>query len=384
MHADWRGWLLVGALLLVSAAPSRAERVMLGYFPTFGGLPVEQIPWDNLTHLSHAFLRVDAAGELVTTAALPNPALTADGRKAGVPVLVTVGGGVTVRGLEKVAGEEGGLEGLADRIVEVVRTGKYAGVDLDWEFPRDAATGAAHATLLEALRERLDAVTQQTERAAPYLLTATVSPSADFGQWIEAERVARSVDWLHVMAYDMSGPWSRVAAHHAPLFPSADDPQREWRSVSAALRYWETRGVPKAKLMMGVPLYGRAMPAETLQAELSERFADKHSAPTFAQIRQWAGEGWPAEWDRAARAPWLRKPPAETKSAASPLVPLDDESVDVPMIVTYDDRNSVDAKARWAREQGYRGLFFWAVHQDRMPDGEHWLLEAAGKAWPAE
>lgn len=370
---------LVAVLVAVSAS---AERVLLGYYPTFGGLPVEQIPWDNLTHLCHAFLRVDAEGELVTTDAMPNPALTADGRKAGVPVLVTVGGGVTVRGLEKLAGEEGGLATLADGVVEVVRTGRYAGVDLDWEFPRNEATRAAHAQLLALLRTRLDAAARQTDRPAPYLLTTTVSASDDFGRWIDAARVAATVDWVHVMAYDMAGSWSQVAAHHAPLFPSPDDPQREWRSVSGAMRYWESRGVPKTKLVMGVPLYGRSMPASALFEPLSESLADKHGAPAFAQVRRLAGEGWSAEWDRTARAPWLRKPTAERAADASPLTPLDDATADLPQIITYDDRNSVDAKARWAREQGYRGLFFWAVHQDRMPDGKHWLLDAAGAAWP--
>ena len=54
------------------------------------------------------------------------------------------------------------------------------------------------------------------------------------------------------------------------------------------------------------------------------------------------------------------------------------------MVFAYDDRNSTHLKATWAREQGYRGVFFWALHHDRMPDGQHWLVEAAVKAWPAD
>lgn len=372
--------LVLFGLLLSFGAPASAERVMLGYYPTFGGLPVEQIPWDHLTHLCHAFQRIDAEGALVTSDAVPNAALIADGRRAGVPVLLSVGGGNTVRSLEKLAQTDGGLETLADQIVEVVRIGRYAGVDLDWEFPRNEATGSAHAQLLALLRARLNTLTEGNAQAQPYLLTATTSASDDFGRWIDTDRVVPAVDWLHVMAYDMSGSWSRVAAHHAPLFPSPDDPQRAWRSVSAAMRYWESRGVPKSKLVMGVPLYGRAMPAAALHEPLSDDDADKHAARTFAQVRQLAGEGWPAAWDATAHAPWLRKPAPE--STGSPLTSIESESDETPAIITYDDRNSVDAKARWAREQGYRGLFFWAVHQDRMPNGKHWLLEAAGTAWP--
>ncbi|TWT46780.1 Chitinase A1 precursor [Botrimarina hoheduenensis] len=357
---------------------------MVGYYATFGGLPVEEIPWKQLTHLCHAFLRLDATGKLVTTDAVPNASLTADGRAAGVPVLLTLGGGETVRGLEKLAAQPKGLEELAEQVVEVVLTGKYAGVDVDWEFPRNKETRNAHARLLIALREQLNAAAKREQRADRYLLTAAVAPAEDFGQWINTESVIRSVDWLQVMAYDMSGPWSQVAAHHAPLFPSPDDPERSWRSASAAMRYWETRGVPKQKLVMGVPMFGRAMPAATLHAPLDESQADKHGAPSFAQVSELAGKGWPAAWDNAARAPWLAKPLPERTPDQSPLTPVGEDQPDsMPLVISYDDLNSVDAKAKWAREQAYGGLSFWAIHQDRMPDGRHWLLEAANRAWSA-
>ena len=32
-------------------------------------------------------------------------------------------------------------------------------------------------------------------------------------------------------------------------------------------------------------------------------------------------------------------------------------------------------------EQGFRGVFFWQVAADRLPDGCHPLQEAARKAW---
>ena len=63
---------------------------------------------------------------------------------------------------------------------------------------------------------------------------------------------------------------------------------------------------------------------------------------------------------------------------------MDEKVYDGPVLISYDDRNSIHGKAIWAQEQGYRGLFFWAIHQDRMPDDRHWLIDAANKAWPKE
>ncbi|QDT70692.1 Chitinase B precursor [Planctomycetes bacterium MalM25] len=374
---------LLLALMLAAPSPA-AERVLVGYYATFGKLPVEQIPWDRLTHVCHAFLRVDKEGELVTTDAMPNPALTADGRANDTPILVTIGGGVTVQGLEVVTATSESTAAFVERVMQIIEDGRYDGVDLDWEFPRNAATRDAHKRLVTGLRTGLTRLAKQTEREAPYLLTATVSPSPFFGQWIETDTIAEQVDWLNVMAYDLSGPWSQHAAHHAPLFASSKDAERATRSVAAAMRYWEQeRGVPKEKLVVGAPLFGRAMPVREPFEALDPDLADRHRAMAFSQIRKLAGEGWPAKWDNESRAPWLQKPAPDAEPAASPLTPVGDDD-DRPELISFDDRNSMHMKANWTREQGYRGMFFWAIHQDRMSDERHWLLDAANKAWPAD
>ena len=378
-HSGLAAFLLaVACVASVTSPAAAAERVLLGYYATFGGMPVEDLPWKRLTHVAHAFLRLDAEGKLVRTSAVPNPALTAAGREQRVPVLLSIGGGATVRGLEKATATPAGVQALADEIVAAVRDGGYAGVDLDWEFPRDAKTRVAHAALLAKLREELDAAVEPG--SVRPLVTAAVSPSDDLGQWVDAPAVADAVDWLHVMAYDMAGPWSRFAAHHAPLLPSPDDPERDWRSVESAMAYWVGRGVPKEKLVVGAPLYGRAMPADEPHAPLNAADEGRHRALGYSAVRKLAGEGWLAEWDPVSRSAWLRKPPAD--ETASPLSAVADD--DGPVLIAYDDLESVRQKAAWARREGYRGMFFWAVHQDRMPDGRHWLLEAAGKAWPAD
>lgn len=374
------------ALLLLSLLTTplyAADRVMVGYFATFGDLTVEQIPWDRLTHVCHAFLRVDAEGELVTTPAMPNPALTADARKNDVKTLVSIGGGQTLQGLEVVTATDEQLRKFVEAVAKVVVDGRYDGVDLDWEFPRNAETRDQYTLLLTALRAKLDQLGAGKQRL---LLTAAVSSSEFFGQWVDAERVTPLVDWLNVMAYDFSGEWAQHAAHHAPLFASSDDPGREWRSVTAAMRYWEKRDVPKEKLIVSIPLFGRMMPAAEPNDALDTDLAKYHRAINFNAVRELVGKGWTAEWDNESRAPWLRKPAPESKEPkqTGPLATISEEESEPSLLIAYDDRNSVHGKATWAREQGYRGVSFWALHQDRMPDGKHWLIDAANKAWPAK
>ncbi|MEM9187025.1 MAG: glycoside hydrolase family 18 protein [Planctomycetota bacterium] len=352
-----------------AAAPESAsrQRVSVGYYASFAGSPVDQIPWRRLTHVCHAYLRTDEAGELVTDKAMPSRVLTDAAHARGVKVLLSLGGGRTSAGLERVTADRPAITRYVTRVVKMVAENGYDGVDIAWEFPRNRETRAGFVDLVAALRRALDIQAQRRERSEPFLLTAAVSPSGFFGKWIDVGAVIKRLDWLHVMTYDMAGPWSRTAGHHAPLFPSPADPERGWRSVSIAMNYWhKDRGVPRQKLVLGIPLYGRAYPVTRRFAELDPELRKQHGTLTFAQVRTLVGRGWPADWDDQSKAPWLQTPDGKR------------------LIIAYDDRNSVDQKAKWAKAEGYLGLFFYAIHQDRMSDGTHWLIRAADRAWPLE
>ncbi|MEM6798487.1 MAG: glycoside hydrolase family 18 protein [Planctomycetota bacterium] len=365
--------MLLRSLLLLAiifgfwpVATAEPSRLSVGYFASFVDNEVDKIPWRHLTHICHAYLKTDDKGGLLTDEAIPNKDLTSQAHEKGVRVLLSLGGGRTTTGLERVTASRESLVGYVKSVIKLVAENDYDGVDIVWEFPRNKASRNGFVALIAYLRVGLDAQAKADGRSEPYLLTAAVSPSAFFGKWIDVGAVLGRVDWFHVLTYDMTGPWSKTAGHHAPLTPSPTDPERAWRSVSQAMAYWhKDRAAPKEKLVVGVPMFGRALPVTEPFAPLDPKKRKQHGTLAFAQIRELAGKGWPAEWDPACQAPWLHAPQKK------------------PLLIAYDDRNSVDKKAKWAKAEGYRGLFFWAIHQDRMSDGTHWLLRAADKAWPA-
>lgn len=361
-------FLLLGSLGTASAQtkPTEAEgRLSIGYYASYGSLSMELIPWKSLSHLCHAFLAIDNDGKLLVGESLPSSKLTEAAHKQGVKVLLSLGGGRTSTGLQRIAADEKKLATYVGQVVPLVAKHDYDGLHIDWEFPSDRQDRGSFVRLVVALHKSLAEQAKSSGRAEPYLLSTTVGPSGFFGKWIDIGAVESRLDWLQVMTYDMSGPWSRYAAHHAPLFPSDKDPERAWRAVSIAMDYWHTdRGVPKEKLVVGIPFYGRALPVVKPYAPLEPAKRKQHGQLAFSEIRELVGKGWPANWDASSQAPWLQTPDKK------------------PLLIAYDDRNSVDKKAKWARDNGYRGLYYWALHHDRMSDGTHWLLRAATNAWP--
>lgn len=60
------------------------------------------------------------------------------------------------------------------------------------------------------------------------------------------------------MTYDYAGSWDTVAGHDANLYPSKDNPESTPFNTDQAIDYYTSHGVASHKIVMGMPLYGRA------------------------------------------------------------------------------------------------------------------------------
>lgn len=342
--------------LMVAATAAADEPVVLGYYPSYERFPIDQIPFDRLTHVCHAFVTSSPEGVLEPNRLAPDKRLTAAADLHNVPVILSIGGWGDADGFEAATSTPEKMTAWTDAAVAMMHENGYRGLDVDWEFPRDESTRDRFTALVLQLRVKLDKLSEETGQK--YLITSAVTARPTEGKWIDGPAMEHAVDFLNVMTYDFAGPWSKVAAHHSPLERDPKDPL-DWRSTVDAMRYWHTtQKFPKSKLVVGVPLYGRQMPVREPMASLEGKPESEFGGPFYRDLVKLTDQGW-TELAGPDGSPFLVAPEGQDG------------------LISYASPESARRVGEWSRENGYRGVFFWAVGQDAVAEGHFPVMNAA-------
>jgi chitinase len=133
--------------------------------------------------------------------------------------------------------------------------------------------------------------------------------------------------------------------------------------VDNSVRAYLSAGVPKDKLVVGVPFYGRAfggvkdvnhgLGQSHDPAALPKKFAGREW--TFRNIStKHVGNTGQRFWHDASRVPWLY-------------------DATTGVFVTYDDADSIRAKADYVRANNLGGVMIWEMSHD---DAQYTLVRA--------
>jgi chitinase len=139
--------------------------------------------------------------------------------------------------------------------------GIFDGIDIDWEYPVEGGVTpgrpedtANFTAMAEEFRRQLDAV------RPGLLLTAALPAPAELYKNFELKKIAASMDYLSIMAYDLHWDSEPMTFLHSPLFRDPADPSKppfDTRNGDFAVRGFLAAGVPASKIVLGVPFYGK-------------------------------------------------------------------------------------------------------------------------------
>jgi len=299
----------------------------------------KQIPYKKLTHLIHAALVIDTAGDgtfQISPHAI-EPVLIPRAHAAGVRVLVCVQGEAAPFRKTAATGETRAR--FAQNLKQFVLKYSYDGVDIDWEVPEGPTDVANNVLLMQALRDALP---------SPRYLLSMATPSEP-GHWGEFDfaHLTPILDFYNVMTYDFHGPWTNHAGHNSPLFSNGDDPGHDGSIDDTVNLYLNKLGVPPEKINLGTAFYGYQFPIGELHGPCN---CEKSTASRdyAAYIKPKIGkDGWVQSFDPIAMAPYLvHGDPA-------------------PGFITYDDPDSTARKVVYALEvRNLGGVFMWELSGD--------------------
>ena len=230
----------------------------------------------------------------------------------------------------------------------IVEPGIFDGVDVDWEYPQ-ASDADNFRALLEEFRRQMNAVRSGLRLSVAVGPHPRMEPRTDFAT------IARLVDQIGVMNYDYHGPWSPTTGFLAPLFPDTAHPGRSG-SIATSMAAYESAGVPREKLLMGVPFYGYGWTG--VNGTDHGLFQPGHGVDgdrPYRYIRTLATSG-SLHRDPRSQAPWL---------------------YDGTSFWTYDDPVSVRYKVSYAAQQHLGGIMIWELSEDTA-EGD--LLHAAHRS----
>jgi chitinase len=246
-------------------------------------------------------------------------------------------------------------------VMAIVDQYDYDGIDLDWEYPNTKEKVEGFDRLSRRFRKELDDLGKKKERHLFQTMAGSASPSTL--KWLSNKLLLETMDWINVMTYDYTGDWTSYAGHHSPLFASSKQPGTP-QSTELTMKYLVDRGMPANRLAVGLPLYGKGFAvSEPYAATKKAAKGQAVKGGSYSNIEKLIKDkNWTRKWDDETKNPWAIAP-------------------DGSAVIAYDDAESISLKTEWAMKQKFRGVFFWQIKDDLLPDGTNRLQATARKKW---
>lgn len=219
---------------------------MVGYWPSWSSTPSTVVQLDKLNYINYAFA-IEVADGSVT---MPQPtsvlgSLVVRAHQAGVRVLISIGGwnNGDDSAFRALSADPNARAKFASTLAGYVAQYKLDGVDIDWEYPRQADT-ANYTALMQTL--------SGTFKPLGKLVTIAAAPETYGSEGITTDALPY-IDLVNLMAYDGGG--ANDPAGHSPF-----------SLAQSALSLWTQKGFPANKLILGVPFYSK--PSSTAYSTL--------------------------------------------------------------------------------------------------------------------
>jgi chitinase len=316
----------------------------------------EKIPVEKLTHLSFSFTHLKGDKIALSTARDTLSLLACMAQKKRNPnlkLIISMGGWGGCYSCSEVFGKDVSRKIFASSVKQMLSDYNADGIDLDWEYPTipghpghpySVNDRTSFTALVQTLRDTLGKSKEISFAAGGF--PKFIEESVDW------KAITPLVDRINIMTYDLVHGYDTVTGHHTPLYSTS----RQTYSCDNAIKMLLQKGVPAEKLVIGAAFYGRIWEdVAPVNNGLYQKGKFLKSAPYKNFNTQLSADsGFVYHWDNEAHAPYLY-------------------NAGKKWFVTFDDRESIALKTKYALAQKLDGIMFWQLGDD---DPEKGLLDA--------
>ncbi len=257
-------------------------------------------------------------------------------------------GGWGSGGFSEAASTDEGRKKVANSALELVKKYNLDGIDLDWEYPCIGIAGIGASPddkenftlLLKEIRQTLDTYNKDL------LLTIAAGGDSYYTRCTNMKEAQKYLDYVQLMTYDLRGGFTVATGHHTSLYSNRADLSPV--CADFAVKCFKEAGVPEEKLILGVAFYSRMWKQVPKDNNGLMQMAGTTGGygPDFSQLKKEYIDknGFVRYWDDEAKAPYL---------------------FNGDTFISYDDEESIKAKAEYVNKNNLGGLMYWEYCLDK-------------------
>ena len=237
--------------------PVSPNSIILGYVID-GYMPSDK-QFKNLTHIAISFLKAaNTKGDVEMTSGWENiDEVVASAHRNNVKVLISFGGG-GIRVTSRLMGVKTNRQNLINNIIKFMKTHNLDGFDCDWEpswlddkAEMESINNAITHHYIKFIKELREAIDQEFGKGSKSFSAAVLNRNSIW--YSDKKQIAHFpkngwwhyLDWVSLMNYD-----NDLGSKHST-----------YESVfgeSGSVAHWMEFGIPKSKIVTGIPFYARA------------------------------------------------------------------------------------------------------------------------------
>lgn len=179
-------------------------------------------------------------------------------KNRNLKILLSIGGWTYSSNFAAPASTESGRRTFAKSAVSLLKNLGLDGLDIDWEYPKSDAEAQDFVKLLQTTHQELQAYSNCLPNRPHFLLTIACPAGPSNYNIMRIKEMDRYLDFWNLMAYDFAGSWDQRAGHMANLYGSKKDARCTPFDTDHAVKHYISQGVHASKIVLGMPLYGRA------------------------------------------------------------------------------------------------------------------------------